>query len=100
VTVDAIALLIAASKKVIRAPGSERRDLGTTECSSTLWSKKVMAGFMVKTRLAEYPDQKPWSPFSSLICNAISFALKPGAMLDVGSLAAIRAAVCFLVTIF
>lgn len=57
-----------------------------------------MLGFRVRINEAEYPDQKPWIPFSSRIEVAIS-ETDGSAALD-PDLAEIIDAVCFLVTIF
>lgn len=56
-----------------------------------------MLGFSVKTREAEYPDQKPWIPFSERIVFMISATL--GSEDGVSERAASMEAVCFRVTI-
>ena len=89
---------MAARRKVIRAPGLSRFALGTTSRRRALCSSMVIEGFRVRIRLAEYPDQKPCTPFSRLISHAISLVLESGGMVVEDS-CFIIAAVCFRVTI-
>ena len=61
--------VLAARRKVIRAPGLSRFALGTTSRRRALCSSMVIEGFRVRIRLAEYPDQKPGqSAKPELIC--------------------------------
>ena len=51
--VDANALLVAAMRNVIPAPGSSRLFCGTSKRNSTLCKSMVMDGLSVRIRLAE-----------------------------------------------
>jgi hypothetical protein len=55
-----------------------------------------MLGFSVRTKEAEYPDQKPWSPFSERIWLTMSLTL--GSALGEEERAEIMLAVCLRVT--
>lgn len=94
----AIAFETAARRKVARAPGSSRWECERSVRVKKEWRKKVIEGLSVRTRLAEYPDQKPARPFSPRMEWMISAILGSGE----GSPARweIIDAVCFLVTIF
>jgi len=94
--VDAIALLAAAIKNVILAPGSSCLDAGRKDFLKNSYRKKVMLGFRVMINDAEYPDQNPWIPFSDLIAEAMSET--DGSADLVLARAETIAAVCFLVT--
>lgn len=68
---DAQALLMAASKNVVRAERFVRWLPGRMDRLSVSKKKKVREGLRVRIREAEYPDQKPRKPFSFLIWSAI-----------------------------
>lgn len=85
---DAAALLKAASKNVVIGEGFSRLSLESNIYFNASFKNNVIDGFSVKINVAEYPDQNPFTPFSSRICAVIS----PDVFPDV--------AVCFLVTMF
>ena len=71
VILDAAALESAARRNVRRAPGSSRLERGRSRFSDSK-KKNVREGLSVRTRLAEYPPQKPWMPLSLRMRFAIS----------------------------
>ena len=68
---EAHALEMAERRNVRLGGGFWRRSRGRMSCLSVSKRKNVIDGFNVKTKLAEYPDQKPVAPFSSRISCAI-----------------------------
>jgi hypothetical protein len=72
VILDAPALDKAARRNVRRAPGSSRFERGRRRFRDSK-KKNVREGLSVSTRLAEYPPQKPWMPFSLWMRAAISW---------------------------